>query len=82
MPFLKEADLGIVDMRIEKKSLPAGGGIILQGQPMIQQRIGQTPDVVQVILSHTSDDPKNPVGFDFEDQHWEPKFYLRPQGLG
>jgi uncharacterized protein len=68
LPFLKEADLGIIDMQIEKKPLPVSGGIILRGQAMLQQRVGQQPDLVQVILSHASDDPKNPVGFDFEDE--------------
>jgi uncharacterized protein len=69
LPFLKEADLGIIDMHIEKKPLPASGGLVVQGQAMLhQQRAGQPPDLLQVILSHASDDPKKPVGFDFEDE--------------
>jgi uncharacterized protein len=69
LPFLKEADLGIVDIQIEKKPLPLSG-VILQGpQAILQQRAGQpTPDVVRVILSHASDDPKKPIGFNFEDE--------------
>jgi len=68
LPFLKEADLGIVDIQIEKKPLPVSG-IIAGPQTMLQQRMGQpTPDVVQVTLSHASDDPKRPIGLDFEDE--------------
>jgi uncharacterized protein len=70
LPFLKEADLGIVDVQIQKESLPLGGRIIVQAsQPMLQQRPGQpTPDILKVTLSHASDDPKYPVGFDFEEE--------------
>jgi AAA15 family ATPase/GTPase len=67
LPFLKEADLGIVDIRVERKPLPpAGGGLIIQG--MLQPRLGQPPDVVQVTLSHASEDPENPVAFNLEEE--------------
>ena len=70
LPFLKEADLGIVDVQIEKQPLPLGGGIIVGTNPaMLVQRPGSpTPDIMKVILAHASDDPKNPVGFDFTEE--------------
>lgn len=70
LPFLKEADLGIVDMQIQKEPIPLGGNIILQGpQAMLQQRAGHpTPDLVKITLSHASDDPRKPVGFDFDEE--------------
>jgi uncharacterized protein len=68
LPFLKEADLGIVDLRIEKKALPEGGGVVVHGQPILQPRVGQPPDLVSITLSHASEDPKNPVAFDIEDE--------------
>ena len=70
LPFLKEADLGIVDMDIRKDALPLGGSIVIQGpRAMIHQRPGQpTPEIIKVILSHASDDPKRPVPLDFIEE--------------
>jgi uncharacterized protein len=67
LPFLKEADLGIVDISIEKKSLPIGGGVVI-GPGIVQPRAGLPPDIVQVKLSHASDDPQEPVSFDLDDE--------------
>jgi hypothetical protein len=68
LPFLKEADLGIVDVQIRKEPLPVAGAIAIRGA-IIDQRPGSaTPDVVRIMLSHLSDDPSRPVDFDFEDE--------------
>jgi uncharacterized protein len=68
LPFLKEADLGIVDISIEKKPLPVSGGAVVVGPGLMQPRAGLPPDIVQVKLSHASDDPQNPVVFDLDDE--------------
>jgi hypothetical protein len=67
LPFLKEADLGIVDINIEKTALPVSGGVVI-GPGILQPRAGLPPDVIQVKLSHASDDPKNPIAFDLDDE--------------
>jgi AAA15 family ATPase/GTPase len=68
LPFLKEADLGIVDVSIQEEPLPSVGGLIIRGAWLNQKPGSSTPDVVRVTLSHTSDDPAVPVAFDFEDE--------------
>lgn len=69
LPFLREADLGIVDLDIRKEPIPLGGGVVLQGHAMLEQKQGSpTPSLVKVTLSHMSDDPKQPVGFAFEEE--------------
>jgi uncharacterized protein len=69
LPFLREADLGIVDVQVQKEPIPSGG-IMLQRPPMmLEHQIGSlTPNVVKVTLSHLSDDPKTPVGLDFDEE--------------
>jgi AAA15 family ATPase/GTPase len=69
LPFLQEADLGIVDIMIETQPLPISGIVVQGPQAMLQQRAGQpTPDLVKVTFSHASEDQKFPVGFDFADE--------------
>jgi uncharacterized protein len=68
LPFLQEADLGIVDIKIETQPLPIGGVVVQGPQTMLQQRAGQpTPDLVKVTLSHASEDQRA-IGFDFDDE--------------
>jgi AAA15 family ATPase/GTPase len=68
LPFLKEADLGIVDIQIQKEPIPLAGEVAIRGV-MLDQRFGApTPDIVRVTMSHLSDDPKTPAIFDFEDE--------------
>lgn len=69
LPFLKEADLGIVDASIERQPLPSGGIFVSPTEAMLHQREGSSvADVVKVTLAHASDDQDNPVGFDFEEE--------------
>lgn len=70
LPFLQEADIGVADIQIEREPLLAGRGVWLGGpQAMLEHKPGSpTPNVVKVTLSHLSDDPKEPVAFDFEDE--------------
>ncbi len=69
LPFLKEADLGIVDASVERQPLPSGGVFLSPTEAMLHQRAGSSvADVVKVTLAHASDDPNNPVGFDFEEE--------------
>ena len=71
LPFIQEADVGVVDIKIERQPLPGGRGVWLGLQPqMLEQKPGSPfPNVVKVTLSHLSDDPDEPaVGFDFEDE--------------
>jgi len=69
LPFLKEADLGVVDITIQEEPIPAGGGGLLIGEAWLNQRPGSpTPDIVRVMLSHLSDDPAEPVTLDFKDE--------------
>ena len=68
LPFLQEADLGIIDLHIQKEPMPLSGGVMVRGAMFDVREGSQTPDVIKVTLSHLSDDPKEPVGFDFEDE--------------
>jgi uncharacterized protein len=70
LPFLKEADLGIVDIAIQREPLPQGGAVLIQGpDTMLHHRPGQpAPDYLKIKLSHASDDPELPVEFDFEEE--------------
>ena len=69
LPFLKEADLGIVDASVERQPLPSGGVFVSPNEAMLHQRAGSTvADVVKVTLAHASDDPSSPVGFDFDEE--------------
>src|SRR5262249_4858180 len=80
LPFIKEADLGIVDLNIRKEPLPLGGGIIV-GAAQLEHREGSAaPNVVRVSLSHLSDDPKEPVAFDFADESSGTQFLFKTAG--
>jgi AAA15 family ATPase/GTPase len=48
--------------------MPLSGGVVVRGAMLVVRAGSPTPDVVQVTLSHLSDDPKESVGFDFEDE--------------
>lgn len=69
LPFIQEADIGVVDINIERQPLPTGNAVWLSVQaPMVEQKRGGPANIVKVTLSHLSDDPSEPIGFDFEDE--------------
>jgi AAA15 family ATPase/GTPase len=71
LPFLQEADLGISDVAVARKQLPSQGFMLGAGSPPIfepPQVIGQAPHVVQVTLSHFSENRKELVGLDFNEE--------------
>jgi hypothetical protein len=68
LPFLREADLGITGVDINREAMSAGGGaMMLIGSPIIEQRPGSPPSLVKVTFSHLGDDKKSiPLGFEEE----------------
>lgn len=74
LPFLKEADLGIADLMIQKERIPSRGVILQPGTtpidaPMIERQAGSTmSNLIKVTLSHLTDDPKEPMGLDFSEE--------------
>jgi hypothetical protein len=68
LPFLKEADLGIIDLDIKREPLPTGGLIVHTSPVMLAQGVGGPPHVAKVTLSHQSDDPRAPVSFNFDEE--------------
>lgn len=81
LPFLREADLGIVDLDIQKEPVPMEGNVVLQGRTMIELKQGNpTPSLVKVTLSHISEDPAKPVGFAFEEESSGTKILFNTAG--
>jgi uncharacterized protein len=69
LPFLREADLGIADLTIQRERLPSSGLLIRTSPAMIEQQPGDSgPNLVKVTLSHLTDDPSAPLGLDFSDE--------------
>ena len=70
LPFLQEADLGIVDVRIKREPVPAGGFVFAGGPEMlIEQGPGQpTPNIVRVTMSHWDSEHKEQVELSFADE--------------
>lgn len=69
LPFLKEADLGIVDLNVKRSEVPLGGLFVGKPGMMLEQPgPNSPPNIVMVTLSHSSEDPKIPVGIDMGDE--------------
>jgi len=70
LPFLQEADLGIVDVSIQREPVPAGGLILGSGPNMLlEQNPGQsTPNLVRVTMSHWDSERSEQVKLDFADE--------------
>jgi len=80
LSFLKEADIGIVDINIEKQPVPSGA-LVMVGEPMLERKKGsQAATIAKVVLSHMSDDPKSPVQFDFEEESSGTKILFKSAG--
>ncbi|HTV97828.1 MAG TPA: AAA family ATPase [Steroidobacteraceae bacterium] len=55
LPFLREADLGITDVQIEREAMPTSPGrmLVMDGSSIIEQRPGvPVPNLLKVTLSH------------------------------
>lgn len=70
LPFLREADLGISDLTVQREKVPSPGFLIASGPGAIieQQAANLPPSLIKVTLSHLTDDPSSPVGLDFGDE--------------
>jgi AAA15 family ATPase/GTPase len=70
LPFLQEADLGISDIAVAREQLPAKGFMLGAGTtPFIEQPdASQAPTIVKVTLSHFSEDARETVGLDFDEE--------------
>jgi len=70
LPFLREADLGIADIQIDRQNLSsepvfvkAAGGVMIDPSPD-----GQSADAVKVRFTHHSDDPSEQAQLDFDEE--------------
>lgn len=55
LPFLREADLGITDVQIEREAMPTSPGrmLVMDGSSIIEQRPGvSVPNLLKVTMSH------------------------------
>jgi AAA15 family ATPase/GTPase len=67
LPFLREADLNITDVQVEREQVPAGGVLLGTSPPMIHIQ-GNAPSMVKVTLSHSTDNSDESVGLDFNEE--------------
>ena len=57
LSFMKEADLAITDLKLERKPLPTNGQFVFQGKmPILEHKPGQLPNQLEIAFSHPSDD--------------------------
>ena len=70
LPFLQEADLGIVDVSVQREPIPAGGMVFGFGPNMLlEQNPGQSaPNLVKVTMSHWDSEKKEQIELDFADE--------------
>jgi hypothetical protein len=81
LPFLREADLGISDLTIQRERLPPGGIVLHTAPPMLEQQKGSsTPNLIKITLSHLTDDPGAPAGLDFSEESSGTKILFNTAG--
>jgi len=70
LPFLQEADLGISDIAVTRERFPPKGFLMSAGNPQFIEQVdaSQAPTVVKVTLSHVSEDSRETVGLDFDEE--------------
>lgn len=70
LPFLREADLGISDLSIEREAIPTEGFIVPSQMGAVIERVpnSNSSNLLKVRLSHVTDDPKSPLGLDFAEE--------------
>jgi hypothetical protein len=81
LPFLREADLGIADVKIKREAMPQGvGAMMLLGSAFIEQSPGgAAPNLVTVTFSHVGDDGRE-VPLDFIDESAGTQVLFRDAG--
>jgi len=60
LPFLREADLGIADVHMDREIVPGTGALILPGA-FIEQQPNSSPSVVRITLRHQGADDQSPL---------------------
>jgi uncharacterized protein len=79
LPFLREADLGIADLTVQRERVPSGA-IVMQPIAFESQPGNPVPNAITVTLSHMSDDPGNNVDLSFEDESHGTQVLFRTAG--
>lgn len=82
LPFLQEADLGIVDLQMQREAVPMGGLVLGSGPAgvLLHQRQGRAhPDLVRVTLSHWNE-RKEQIVLDFADESSGTQLLFRAAG--
>lgn len=78
LPFLREADLGVSDLAVERERLPSGGIVVA---PAMIEAAGGAQNVIKVTLSHHSSDPNEPdIGLDFDEESHGTQTIFRTAG--
>lgn len=78
LPFLREADLGIIGIEIKREAMLAG--MMIAGSPIIEQKQGSlAPNVVRVTCSHLGDD-KEPVDLSLDEESAGTQVLFRSAG--
>jgi AAA15 family ATPase/GTPase len=81
LPFLREADLGIIDVDMKREPLPVGGMVIGNPAILLHQRPGQAqPDIIRVSLSHWDDKKSEKIALDFIDESSGTQVLFRTAG--
>ena len=79
LPFLREADLGIADLTIQRQAVPSGA--LVTKPTMIEQQPGFAAlNAFTVTLSHMTDDPKKPMALDFDEESHGTQILFRTAG--
>jgi hypothetical protein len=65
LPFLQEADLGIVDLEMKRERIPSGAAVL--SPPTIIEQTPAGANQIKVTLSHRSDD-KNAADLDLSEE--------------
>jgi uncharacterized protein len=79
LPFLREADLHITNLDIQREPVPAGARI-LPGSAIIEHTPQGTANLVRITLSHSSSDGAKDVGLDLDDESSGTQLLFRSAG--
>ena len=83
LPFLREADLGVADVTVEREALPAGSRMInvVNKNIILEHKKGeQFPSLITVTLSHATDNPGEEIAFDLEDESHGTQTFFKTAG--
>jgi len=70
LPFLREADPGILDLTVHKEALPQNAALVLNPAMIIEnpKASGSPPNLVRVTFSHASDNKDEMVPLDIAEE--------------